>query len=321
MLHRYLAHAAVEYLKLRYLDSREPIGCSLAPTIRCNLDCKHCYEKVNRASGKEELGLEAMDRLAERLSRQGMKHCTLTDGEPLISRESIDKCEAIISHFWMNYIVTNGTMEIIDFPVTYILSLDGPPAVHDAIRGEGVFHRLRQNLKASPTDDIYGLCTLNTLNHDRIADTIDTARDLGLRGVMFNWHTPSRADDPLWLDYDARNRDIDVLLRLIEKEPEFIYNTRAEMDVLRTPDWTRTCPSYLVPSYDAYGGRKEPCIFGEGALCEKCGCHVYPALKLSIDGKRTGQYRIALDFVDRHWCRDGALVDSAFRWLTRGREH
>ncbi len=304
----------MEYCKLRFLDSRKPIGCSLAPTIQCNLDCKHCYEKGNRASGKDELSLEAMDRLAERLSKKGMKHCTLTDGEPLISRESMEKCEAIIKHFWMNYIVTNGTKEFVDFPVSYILSLDGPPSVHDGIRGQGVFDAIKRNLKKSPTDNIYGLCTLNTLNQDSIRETVETAGELGLRGIMFNWHTPSRADDPLWVDYPARNRNIDELLAIIDHSPGFIYNTRYELDILRNPDWSRTCQAYLVLSYDAFGELKEPCIFGKGAICNKCGCHVYPALRESVmNGSRTVQYRMALDYVERFWARDGELINGMFK--------
>jgi hypothetical protein len=249
-----------------------------------------------------------MDALAERLSKQGIKHCTMTDGEPLISRESIEKCEAIIGHFWMNYIVTNGTMEIPDFPVFYILSLDGPPDIHDALRGDGVFERLKNNVKKSPTDNIYALCTLNSINHDYITQTISTARSLGLKGIMFNWYNPSGDSDDLWLDYGARNRDIDVILELMTQDPSFIYNTKYELSMLRTPEWTDSCPSHWVPSYDAFGDLKSPCIFGERAVCEKCGCHVFPAILESVTkGKITVQFRLVLDYVDTLWTKDPGI--------------
>ena len=116
----------------------------------------------------------------------------------------------------MTYIVTNGTQEFVDLPVSYIMSLDGPPKVHDSIRGEGVFERVKDNLKSAPTDRIWGLCTLNSINYHHIKDTVETARDLGLRGLMFNWHTPSSLDDPLWIDLEKRNKNIDHILELKE---------------------------------------------------------------------------------------------------------
>ena len=125
------------------------IGCSMAPTLECNLSCKHCYEADKRSLKKRELTLEEFDQLAEKLEGQGMKLCTLTDGEPLISRASREKCESAVKNFWITYIVTNGTQEFIDIPVSYIMSLDGPQKVHDSIRGKGVFDQLSQQQRDS----------------------------------------------------------------------------------------------------------------------------------------------------------------------------
>ena len=317
MLPYYLAYGFQEYLKSRISGLDRMIGCSLAPTIQCNLSCKHCYEVDNRISGQKELSLEEFDAIAERLARQGLKHCTLTDGEPLISRDSIAKCESAVGHFWINYIVTNGTQEFIDLPVSYIMSLDGPQKVHDSIRGEGVFEKVKGNLKSSPTDKIWGLCTLNSINYSHIQDTIEVARDRGLRGLMFNWHTPSSLDDPLWIDLEKRNKNIDQILELKIKHPDLIYNEGHVLETMRKSDWTSSCPSRLVPSYDAYGNLKEPCIFG-GGICERCGCHVYPALQASImEGKGTGQFRMIMDHVDKHWAGDGKIFCNVYDRLYR----
>jgi hypothetical protein len=122
---------------------------------------------------------------------------------------------------------------------------------------------------------------------------------------MFNWYNPSGPDDRLWLDYNERNRDIDLLLSFIDKDPGFIYNSPFELEVLRTPDWTATCPAHWVPSYDAFGDLKKPCIFGERAICEKCGCHVFPSILESVaNGSITPQFRLILDYVDGNWMRD-----------------
>ena len=316
MLLYYLAYGGLEYAKLRLSGMQRTIGCSLAPTSECNLKCKHCYEMNNRNSGKKDVSLEEFDGLAEKLAGHGMKHCTLTDGEPLISRQSIEKCESAIGHFWMTYIVTNGTREFPDFPVFYVMSLDGPPKVHDSIRGGGVFEQVNENIKKAPLDKIWGLCTLNTINHEHIEETVETARGLGLRGLMFNWHTPSSLDDPLWPDERTRGRNIDQIIELKANDDGFIYNESHVLEVMRTSDWTGDCPSDLVPSYDASGELKEPCIFGQGVICERCGCHVYPALKAAImERKATGQFRMAMDFADMYWVRDGKLFDRAYQYV------
>jgi hypothetical protein len=224
--------------------------------------------------------------LVERLWRAGVKHCTLTDGEPLLNRESIAKCEVATATFPTVWVVTNGTLEFPDLNVLYIASLDGNREIHDQIRGADAYDRMRQNLKSSPNDRIVAISTVNTLNYSILPEIVRCAEDLGMLGIIFNWHTPHHMNDPLWLNYPLRNQCIDEISKLKETRPEFTLNSFAELELMRTPMWTKNCPNWFVVSYDATGRVKKPCILGERAICERCGCHVYPSLlaTYSFDG-------------------------------------
>ncbi|MFQ6134957.1 MAG: hypothetical protein ACE5KU_03980, partial [Nitrososphaerales archaeon] len=126
------------------------------------------------------------------------------------------------------------------------------------------------------------------------------AIDLGMIGIVFNWHTPFTEDDPLWLNYEERNRNIDTILGLSDKHNDFIWNTPEELEILRSSEWTQRCPNWFVISVDASGRRKQPCVFG-GAVCEKCGCHVFPSLLATLGRTKQGMLmRLANAYWSRH---------------------
>jgi|GEM_PF-2381024 len=284
-----------------------PFGCSLAATGRCNLRCAHCYERARRKGKRAELDIEGMRGLCGRLFARGMRHCTITDGEPFLDRSSVEKCALIVDSFWATYIVTNGTRELPDLPATYIVSLDGPARVHDRLRGPGTFALLKRNVRRAPHDDLYALCTLNTVNRPYLVETVEAARALGLRGIMFNWHNPLGEEDPLWVPFAQRNQDIDIVLGLADGPDGLVVNTRWELDLLRTPGWSRRCPSGWIESYDAAGRLKKPCIFADPRMCERCGCHVFPALREAVRGRPSIEARLMLNFVKTWWLREDAL--------------
>ncbi|MGQ9582651.1 MAG: radical SAM protein [Thermoplasmatota archaeon] len=301
------AEALIRLCQINLSRDRRPFGCSIAPTSRCNLRCLHCYERRRADGRKKELSLEGVRELCDRLFREGVRHCTVTDGEPFLNRASMEKCEAIVDSFWATYIVTNGTREIPDLPALVIVSLDGPKRVHNRIRGEGVFEFMRRNVSRAPHDAIYALCTLNTINRAYIRETVVAAKDIGFRGIMFNWHNPLDGEDPLWVPFPQRNQDIDIILGLKDEAGEFILNTRWELDALRGSEWTSACPSSWIISFDASGRVKRPCVFQDQRMCPRCGCHVFPALEAVVKGRPSIEARLMLSFIKSWWLRKGAL--------------
>jgi len=128
-----------------------------------------------------------------------------------------------------------------------------------------------------------------------------------VKGIMFNWHNPLEAEDPLWVPFDQRNQDIDIILGIRAKTAGFIVNTEWELDVLRNPAWGRDCPAHWIASYDAAGRLKKPCIFGDPAMCARCGCHVFPALREAVNGRPSVEAHLMLNFVKTWWLREGVL--------------
>ncbi len=168
------------------------------PTIRCNLRCKMCYQAQTRLERQEELSPADILGVFEKLKNK-IKSIKLVGGEPFV-REDIF---GMIS-FWERAgrrvilqtnctLIDEKTIEVLkDYKcVTDILtSLDGPPATHDAIRGvPGTFERLKKAIgllrKHMRNVNITAFATMLFFdNLDKLFELIDTAKALGLGGIV-----------------------------------------------------------------------------------------------------------------------------------------
>ncbi|HJU34525.1 MAG TPA: radical SAM protein [Nitrososphaera sp.] len=287
-------------IKTSILHDKKPFACSLATTLACNLACSFCYTAVPRAFAKgqkigqsrQELTVDAFKELCLNLRKRGIRHATLTDGEPLLTSISREKCEAASEIFDQTWIVTNGTFGFPRFRNTlYIVSIDGDEETHDHIRGKGVFARIRQNLSSDNTADCYCNATLSGLNHAKIQSIVEAAKDLGVKGICFAWSTPMSPKDTLYLSHAERQHDIDEIQRLKHRfYGDYILNSDKELDLMRTNQWSNRCPTWFVESYDAFGTRKPTCVFGEATsfMCENCGCNIYPSILTIIEQRKGG---------------------------------
>ncbi|MDQ4066969.1 MAG: radical SAM protein, partial [Thermoproteota archaeon] len=245
------------------LHDRKPFACSLAPTLACNLACSFCYTASPRAVAKvqktrqlrQELTVDAFKELCLRLRKRGIRHATLTDGEPLLTEQSREKCKVAAEIFDQTWIETNGTFGFPRFRNTlYIVSLDGDEKTHDLIRGKGVFTKIRQNISSDIPADCYCNTTLTRLNHIKIQSIVEAAKNLGANGICFAWSTPMSPKDTLYLSHAERQKDIDEIQRLKRLfYGDYILNSDEELDLMRTNQWSYRCPTWFVESYDAYG--------------------------------------------------------------------
>lgn len=123
------------------------------PSLRCNLNCAHCYSSSGPRA-RAEIGLRALvDRLT-RLRAEGYEVVSFSGGEPLLYPafdEAVD--EAVALGFRVN-LVSNGLLWTAQRAARLAgrvslvgLSLDGAPARHDQMRGKaGAFERLLRRL-------------------------------------------------------------------------------------------------------------------------------------------------------------------------------
>ncbi|OGF64707.1 MAG: hypothetical protein A2Y62_14730 [Candidatus Fischerbacteria bacterium RBG_13_37_8] len=120
------------------------------PTIRCNLKCKMCYQGDTRTLRKEELNTEQVLTIYKKLKDKTLS-IKLVGGEPFMRSDIID-----LIQFWdeagKNIILQTNCSLMTDARINSLskfkniidiaTSLDGPPAIHDVIRGvPGTFNR------------------------------------------------------------------------------------------------------------------------------------------------------------------------------------
>lgn len=157
-------------------------------TRRCNLRCRMCH--TWRAPSEGELTLAEIERLLSSLPR--LVWLDVTGGEPFVRRDAEDVLGAAIErppalqvlHFqtngWATERIVRATEAVrarrsgVELIVT--VSIDGPPGVHDAMRGrEGSFQRALATLHG-----LWALPGVETHVGTTITeDNADTALELG----------------------------------------------------------------------------------------------------------------------------------------------
>jgi pyruvate-formate lyase-activating enzyme len=110
------------------------------PTRRCNLACVHCYSW----SGPEHSDSQSASLLSQAIreaARLGYQIVSFSGGEPLLFRELPELLEVAKMSGLHTSVVTNGTRSTseiwrrsLPFIDTLVLSVDGPPVMHNAVR-------------------------------------------------------------------------------------------------------------------------------------------------------------------------------------------
>ena len=141
----------------------------------------------------------------------GIKNFTITGGEPLLRPDTIAISRYIKSKGITCNLLSNGTLieedmarEIVRSGIDKItFSLDGPKDIHEEIRrSNNSFDKLKNAVNLlnkekvrihSKTPYISLTCTISALNANRLSETIDVAKDLGVNihyGYLF--YTPRK---------------------------------------------------------------------------------------------------------------------------------
>lgn len=168
-----------------------PLQVYLFLTQACNLRCRHCF---NNSGVEEDLPLpfeEIRDLLTE-LGRVGVTRLALTGGEPLLRPDFFDILTLAAKLGFRVNITSNGTL--IDDAIAqrlaevesafrfFLVSIEGPEEVHDAICGRGTFRRAVYGLRTLRKAGIDAgfTTTLNAVNLRRVKTLFDLARTLDL---------------------------------------------------------------------------------------------------------------------------------------------
>ncbi len=177
-------------------------------TERCNLKCSHCYQEggktteISFAQAKKIVDI-AHDTIQNWSDTYGINFSpsfNVTGGEPFLSSHLHDILDYLCVKGFDIFLLTNGT--IIDqekarmlaaIPVKGVqVSLEGPEAIHEKIRGKKSFRRAVQGvghlLDAGLTVNLN--MTLSKINCDYLNELVELAISMGLKRLGFSRLVP-----------------------------------------------------------------------------------------------------------------------------------
>jgi MoaA/NifB/PqqE/SkfB family radical SAM enzyme len=274
-------------------------------TNRCNLSCQHCFifrdENPNRspASARDELDAAAiLETLSGLRDRHGIVSALWMGGEPLLRRELVRQGLLL---FARNTIVTNGTIPLVDFgpAALYVVSLDGPEDLNDALRGRGTYRRVLRNLSRLPADfatPVQVQCVVTRRNQHRLEELAAAVRETRVGWMTFSFYVPRAGDDgpDAWASNEERAGAVREVMRLKARYPGLVRNSARMLELMLPPDCTRVtaaCPARaaVLPLYlDGDRFTTPFCCYGNDVDCDRCGAWVVFALAAKLGDRRGG---------------------------------
>lgn len=161
---------------------------------QCNCRCVMC-DIWKRKDGREFHAAD-LERHRRSIRTLGVKHVVLTGGEPLLNRELDAICRFFREMELRVTLLTTGLLlrqkaEIVAVGFDdIILSIDGPPEIHDRIRRvPNAFQSIQKGVSAvrarRPGMQISCRTTVQKLNHAHLRATVSAAKLLGLTSISF----------------------------------------------------------------------------------------------------------------------------------------
>jgi len=287
-------------------------------TNHCNLECRHCFiyrdGNINEApvSIKDEMHEDVILQTLEQLrNRHGIKHMLWMGGEPMLKPRLLAKG---IKLFETNTITTNGTAPLIDFgpDLLYVISLDGPQDINDAIRGEGVFRKVLRNLERLPegfSSPYQTQCVVTKTNQHRLEELVQQLQDSPVQWLTFSFLVPSSGDldnPDVWRDNKEREEAVNIVLDLRRRYAGFVRNSVRSLELMFSPYAERVvavCPSTrnVLPLYLEGDHFATPfCCYGDDVDCERCGAWVVFNIAAKMEGNGVINWEEEIDVNATH---------------------
>ena len=263
---------------------------------QCNCRCVMC-DIWKRKDGREFHAAD-LERHRESIRTLGVKHVVLTGGEPLLNRELGPICEFFRDLGLRVTLLTTGLLLQKKADIVargfddLILSIDGPPEIHDRIRRVSGAFRTIQNGVSEVRSRRAGMpiscrTTVQKLNHTHLRATVSAARSLGLDSISFlaadissaafnreqRW-APQRQDEIALsrAEVIALEKEIELLIQTHQEDIDrsFIAESNAKLKrigtrfrelVDHTPPKAPICNAPWVSAVIEVDGGVRPCFF------------------------------------------------------------
>jgi uncharacterized protein len=259
---------------------------TISITQQCNLRCDYCYIDKHDAVMSAETAARVVDFIFANSPPGERMEIGLFGGEPLTAYGMVRHCTELVKNH-PSYdskrvslsLVTNGTIfteEIASYlhaqDITYCLSCDGPPAIHDRFRrfpdGRGssavIENTIRQALDRLPAVLVNAVYSPETLPH--LPDVVDYFMSFGLRKIYLNANFGAR-----WTARDAALLP-EIFSRLAERY--------CAMQLRGDPCFISVIDSKLAVILKKGYAPLERCRMGRGEFAFTPSGRIYPCERL-----------------------------------------
>ena len=280
-------------------DARYP-AAMVNVTNRCNLACRHCFvyrdgnPNAEPPSARHEMpDATILETLTALRDRHGIESMLWMGGEPLLRRSLLS---GGVRLFPRSTVTTNGTVPLVDFgpEVLYVLSLDGPEDLNDALRGDGVYRRVMRNLARLPegfSTPVQVQCVVTRRNQHRLEELVRAVRGTPVGWMTFSFYVPRAGDHgpDAWATTEDRAGAVREVQRLKVCYPGFVRNSTRSLELMLPPDAKRVtdaCPArdQILPLYlDGDRFTTPFCCYGNDVDCDRCGAWVVFQLAAKLD--------------------------------------
>ena len=195
-----------------------------------------------------------------------------------------DLIEVGRKYFKSNSVVTNGTFPLPDWKdVMFHISVDGTESYHNDIRGKDVYAKLKKNINEAPEGLSISLATcLNQRNLFCMEDLLEEwYPNKKVKHILFDFFTPVKGvKHDLFIDFDQQEKIIDRIIELKNtKYGDFIGTSERVFNLMRKKERHKAVGDNCVflqkgYAFDPMGKKKDQCMMGADADCDRCGCVV-----------------------------------------------
>src|SRR5574341_68497 len=268
-------------------DARYP-AAMVNVTNRCTLFCEHCFiyrdgnPNEEPAAIRDEMSNAAvLETLAALRDRHGIASMLWMGGEPMLRRRLLADGVRL---FPRNTIATNGTIPLVDFgpEVLYVVSVDGPQEINDALRGQGTYRRVLRNLERLSENfstPVQVQCVVTRRNQDRLEELVRALQSTRVGWMTFSFYVPGARDEgpDAWPTNDERAAAVREVMRLKARYPSFVRNTARSLALMLPPACDRVtaaCPARdsVLPLWMGGDHVITPfCCYGNNVDCGRCG--------------------------------------------------
>jgi len=201
---------------------RYPSNVMISVTNHCNARCSYCSIPERK---QKEMTVEQIFSLIDQITELGCQRISLWGGEPLVRQdigEIVDyaKGKSVHVNLDSNGYLVPRKIDILRNLDLLLISIDGPPEIHDMNREEGSFEKAIKGIIAARKAgvNLWTITTLTKYNDTKsIDDLIDLAREYDFTmsfQILHHNENMALEKDSMY----AQNRHYKVLIRKLIEE-------------------------------------------------------------------------------------------------------